>query len=279
MPRGRAPKTLALFDHIERLLHAENPQSVRQVFYRCLDDAVPDMARVPKNDAGYRRVQRAILTMRREGILPYDYIEDFSRTAYVANMFDNAAEFLARVKGLYRQDMWSGTDYRVEVWCESRGIASTLTDLCKELGVNLYPTGGQASESFLYAAATLANDYPDKTLVVLYIGDYDDAGINIGEVCRDKLARFTHGDMLFERLAVLDWQRDAYHLPTKPARGRSKITQTIEAESIPAGILRQIVTDGIEAYLPSDALATAKIAEQSEKRYIEWAAREIASVY
>ena len=268
--RGRAQKTLALFDHVHALLERDNPQSVRQVFYQCLDESVDDLARVPKDDAGYRRVQRALLAMRRERMIPFRWIQDYSRTAYVSHAYTDAADFLASIKGLYRQDLWQQSQYRVEVWVESRGIAGTLIGLCRALGVTLYPTGGQASDSFIYSAAEAANGDHDKILSVLYVGDYDDAGMSIGEVCKRKLQEHVNLHMSFERVAILDWQREVFNLPTKPARGRrARIDRTIEAESMPAGTLRDLIRAAIERHLPKDALRVAQVAEQHEREYLD----------
>ena len=48
-----------------------------------------------------------------------------------------------------------------------------------------------------------------------------------------------------------------------------EITATVEAEAMPAGTLRAILRDKIEALLPQDALAIARVSEDSERRHIE----------
>ena len=51
-----------------------------------------------------------------------------------------------------------------------------------------------------------------------------------------------------------------------------QITGTVEAEAMPARIMRQLLRDEIEALLPRRALEVAKAAEQSEREHLERAA-------
>jgi hypothetical protein len=46
------------------------------------------------------------------------------------------------------------------------------------------------------------------------------------------------------------------------------IIETVEAEAMPAGILRAILREAIEELLPADALAVAKAAEESERAFL-----------
>ena len=50
----------------------------------------------------------------------------------------------------------------------------------------------------------------------------------------------------------------------------------MECEAIPAGVLRALLRDAIEEYLPLGAIEAARIAEESERRAIAWAANELA---
>ena len=50
------------------------PATVRQVFYQATVRGV-----VQKDEPGYARVQRELADMRREGVLPYDWVVDSTR--------------------------------------------------------------------------------------------------------------------------------------------------------------------------------------------------------
>ena len=154
----------------------------------------------------------ACLYLRRERIIPFGWIQDLTRTAYVTSSYlhSDSEGFLESVRGQYRQDMWEDADKCVEVWCESRGTAGSLRILCRGLGVDLYPTGGQPSETFVYSACESANGY-GKELAIIYIGDLDDAGVQIENTLYRKLTDYIHVPFTIERVAVTREQRDEYN--------------------------------------------------------------------
>jgi hypothetical protein len=142
------------------VLQHDHPQSIRHIFYRMTDPRLPQP--VEKSDRGYRCVQERCVRMRRTGELPYDWIADMSRRGYFVRTFDDASDFLRRMNGLYRADLWRDADVRCEVWCESRSIASVILADCNELAVDLYPCGGFSSISFAHEAAMQQNQSGDS---------------------------------------------------------------------------------------------------------------------
>jgi hypothetical protein len=69
-------RTKARMDQLRRQLHAlleaEHPQSVRQVFFRMTDPGLPEP--VARSFGGYITVQRLLVRMRREGVVPRDWL-------------------------------------------------------------------------------------------------------------------------------------------------------------------------------------------------------------
>src|SRR5919199_5230426 len=57
-------------------LESDHPQSVRGVFFRMTDPGMPEP--VARSHAGYVTVQRLLLRMRREGVVPGGWIADAS---------------------------------------------------------------------------------------------------------------------------------------------------------------------------------------------------------
>ena len=80
-------------------------------------------------------------------------------------------------------------------------------------------------------------------------------------------------DLTFHRLAITEEQIAQYDLPTKPRKPGDKraphVKETVEAEAMPAGILRQMLRDEIESFLPPGALDVVKAAEESERAGLE----------
>ena len=256
------PSSLPLVKLLYDLTDVEYAQSIRQVFYRIVD--TPGSG-VPKTDNGYRRVQRLLKMMREDDIIPYDQIVDQSRLVLLNGhtptslyqLPDYCAEEAARYLAYaYQEDYWQGKDMYLQVWCESRGAAATIQQTCEDYGVGLIPAGGQTSLSLIHEAAKLITARSKADTHILYIGDYDEAGVNIGlsvyhRLC-DILPGRWAGTMHYQRIAITDEQIRDWALPTKPAKttGRHQIDETVEVESIPVPTLRAFVAERIEEYLP-----------------------------
>ena len=260
----------ALDTQIIAVLKEDHPQSVRHVFYRMTDPRLQEP--VEKSDRGYRHVQDRCVKLRRSGRIPYGWFADLSRRGYFVSTFSDAGDFVTRMAGHYRADLWQHADCRCEVWAESRSIASVILNDCNELAVSLFPCGGFTSLSFAHGAAEQHNASADtRPLHVLYIGDYDAAGVLIDVSLQRELREHLKPsiELRFERIGINADQITKYDLPTKPRKESDKRSQhiaySVEAESMPAKILRVILRDKIEALLPENALAVAKVAEQSER--------------
>lgn len=283
-PLKKNRRTKAQLDQLDQQIHdvlsVDHPQSVRHVFYRMTDSRLPEP--VEKSDRGYELVQRRCVQMRRDGRLKYSWIADMSRRGYFVNTFADAGDFIRRMAGLYRADLWASSDYRCEVWTESRSIASVIQDDCEELAVDLYPCGGFSSLSFAHYAAEQHNRSDDaRPLVIYYVGDYDPAGVLIDRALERELRlHLRHSiDMNFVRIAINEEQIQAFDLPAKPRKKtdvRSKqIESTVEAEAMPAHILRELLRGRVEALLPEGAIEAAKVAEKSEQKGLRLIAERV----
>ena len=271
-----------LDDQIVEVLREDHPQSVRHVFYRMTDPRLIEP--VEKSDRGYRHVQSRCVALRRSGRIPYGWFADMSRRGYFVNTFDDAGDFLRRMNGLYRADLWRDAEYRCEVWAESRSIASVLLNDCEELAVSLFPSGGFSSLSFVHDAAQQHNQSGDgRPLMVFYVGDYDPAGVLIDVALQREMREHLNPtiELTFVRIGINEEQVKLYDLPTKPRKEGDKrsqhMTYTVEAEAMPARILRGLLRGHVEALLPEGALASSKVAEQSEREQIERMAEMFAN--
>ena len=269
MRKRRTNEQIATLEsQIYAVLEADHPQSVRHVFYRMTDPRLDE--HVDKTEAGYKQVAQRCTMLRRSGVLPYGWISDSTRAGYHVSTFDSATDFIDRMKHLYRADIWADLGVHVEVWCESRSIAGVIRSECKTLGVSLFPCGGFSSLSFVYEAADEINQYhADAPVHVLYIGDFDPAGVLIDRSLKTEFAR--HGVYpMFHRLAINEEQIARYGLPTKPRKEtetrRPDILATVEAEAMPAATLRDLVVRKIESFIPVGTRDVVKIAEESERQ-------------
>lgn len=255
-------------------LKADHPQSVRHVFYLMTNPRLPEP--VEKSDRGYRHVQHRLVELRASGRVPYGWVVDATRNGFFVNTFSGAADFVERMTHLYRADPWRDAEYRCEVWVESRSLASVLLETCQELAVTLYPSGGFASLSFTHDAAIQINEDDDgRPLHIFYAGDYDPAGVLIDRKIEEALRQHLDPsvEMTFERIGITQEQIEHYDLPTKPRKEGDRralhIKETVEAEAMPAHIMRGLLRKRIEALLPENALHVAAAAQASERGYLK----------
>lgn len=255
------------------VLAEDHPQSVRHVFYRMTNPRLAEP--VEKSDRGYRHVQHRIVELRRSGQLPYGWIADATRRGYFTPTYKGAGDFLRSMFSHYRADLWQQAEVHCEVWTESRSLAGVVQDDCQELAVSLYPAGGFTSISLAYQAAEFINDeHSGRDVVILYIGDYDPAGVIIDVALERELREHLHPDIHldFRRIAITPEQIVQHDLPTKPRKSTDRrslhIAETVEAEAMPAGIMRCMLRSEIEAMLPPRALEIAKAAELSERDHL-----------
>ena len=268
-PRKRRTKEelAKLDDRIVAVLEVDHPQSVRHVFYRMTDPTGP--VSVPKTEAGYNTIVRRCTALRRSGRVPYGWITDTTRQGYHVRTFGSGADLIAQFAGLYRVDAWRDAKEHVEVWCESRSIAGVIQGECDRLGVSMYPTGGFSSLTLTYQAAEgIRRDAAGRPVRIVYVGDWDPAGVLIDEDVIGKL-RGHLPDLQIDEVRIAITAEQAAVLPSKPRksgdRRRLDIRWTVEAEAMPAAELRELLRSTVESFMPAGALKAATVAERSER--------------
>jgi hypothetical protein len=247
------------------LAHEHGPCSVRHLFYQSV---VAQMPGITKTDAGYGKVQLLVLELRRDGSIPYSLIVDSTRWQRGPRMWGSVQEALDDTARLYRRDLWRSSPWRVEVWCESDSIASTITEPTYRWGVPLMVTRGFSSETFAFNAAETWQETPDRQPVVLYVGDHDPHGLDIERKLAERLAEFTEDtfdEIDWLRLGVTWEQVEALDLPgTEPKRDYG-FPLAVEAEALPPQTLVQIVDDAIDTYVDDHEIMVLRAAEESER--------------
>ena len=205
-------------------------------------------------------------------MLPYAWIEDSSRRAYWNTGYAGVDDYAEAAASLYRRDYWESTDTIVEVWCESRSLVGVLGQVCREYVVPLFPSGGFASVSFTYQAAEHIIESGRANAVILYVGDYDQAGVLIDKAIESRLRKFLKdwpGELTFRRLAVNEDQIDSMALPTRPPKASDtrspEVTRAVEAEAIPAPVMRAIVSVALQELIPDWVLRHEKLIEEQER--------------
>jgi len=246
----------------------EHPQSVRHVFYQLCH-----LPSVGKTESGYRRIQRLVLNLRKQGRMRYSWIADGTRYRIKPTTYGSVEEALEETARYYRRALWRDVDVYVEVWCESDSIAGVLDPITDRYDISLMATRGFSSHTFLHAAGVELTGI-GKPTYIYYVGDWDPSGKLIGETVASHLRNFAPSiDIEFERLLINPEQIEAYSLPTKPTKHSSHSrgfgdSRTVEAEAMPAGQTREILENAILQHIDEHQIDIIKTAEYEEKEIL-----------
>lgn len=236
---------LRIFDDIDP------PMTTRQMFYQA-----ETLGLVPKNDAGYDKVQRQFVNARRAGIIPYEWVADNTRWMRKPRTYTSLEDFLKLSQRAYRRSIWASQNSYVEIWIEKDALAGVVSPITEKWDVPLMVTKGYSSVSFAYSAAETIKS-TNKHTYIYYFGDYDPSGMDISRDLESKLKTFledTGIPLSFRRIAINDRQISQYNLPTRPTKksdSRSKKWEgdSVELDALRADVLRKMVDLVIQDHL------------------------------
>jgi len=257
------PTTAALWVAIMRSLDKiGTPMTVRGLFYQLA--SVWNL--IPKTEQGYVTAAKQILSMRRAGVLPYSFIADNTRWVRRPDTYSGLSAYFEHGRRAYRRAIWDNQRDYVEIWCEKDAVAGLISDVTNEWDVPLMVIRGYSSETFAYNAAE-AIKAQGKPAYVYYFGDHDRSGVQIAKDIERKLKRFG-AQVNFERVAILEWQIEAYNLPTRPGKDDG-FGDCVEIDALPANLFRQMVKHCILRHIDQAAYDAAIETERLERETLE----------
>jgi hypothetical protein len=261
-----------LREALREIVMGNKPVTVRGVFYLASSAGL-----VPKDDTkGYRPVQRELLKMRREGVIPWGYITDGSRTVYGLDRYGSLESYARQVARNYRRDYWHGSSEYVEIWLEKEALRGVIGPVViDEFGLDLFVTKGQPSATYLYEAAEdISRD--GRPTFVYVLSDHDPGGLRIFDRIKEELTTFVDGAaaLTVRRLALTPHQVRLYDLPTRPGKEkdpnaagfRRKWGDCVELDAMPPNTLRGLVREKLESHMDPAYLQRLKLAEREERQ-------------
>jgi hypothetical protein len=257
------------------------PVTVRQLYYAAEVAGLPG---IEKDEAGYARIQRQVLALRRDGRMPYDRIADATRWMRKPRSYDGLADALEATAAFYRRSLWADRDDRVEVWLEKDALAGVVLPITALFDVPLMVTRGYSSETFAWEAVRAAASSGARSLVIYILADFDRSGQDAARSLREKLGRFgqEHGlEIAFEQLGVTVEQIRDMRLSTRPPKRSAPADRAwphafaCELDAIPPDTLRDLVEGALLRHISPAALRAAQVIEASERQILSaFAAKE-----
>jgi len=250
------------------IVKAMHPMTVRQIYYQATVHGFVD-----KTEAGYSKVQRLLVELRRAGRLPFAWIADNTRWQRKPRTFDGFADALRRTAQTYRRALWSESEVYVEVWLEKDALASVVMAVTGEFDVPLMVARGFASLTFLQAAGEAIHD-DGRPAYIYHLGDFDPSGVAAALAVERELRRYAGATPVhFQRLAVLPEQVERWRLPSRPTKASDSRAKgfgavSVELDAIDPHRLRLLVREAIERHIPRSRLDVLRAAEESERAFL-----------
>jgi len=197
--RGKSAASLALVDAAATILGEIQPASVRAVCYRLFTMGLIDNM----SKGNTNRVSTQLVWAREEGLIPWEWIVDETRSAERTSAWTNPDAIIDAAVSGYRRDYWQDQPRRIEVWSEKGTVRGTLAPVLNEYGVTFRVMHGYGSATAINAIAEESQEGV-KPLTAFYVGDWDPSGLHMSEL--DLPARIDRygGAVDIERIALLD---------------------------------------------------------------------------
>jgi hypothetical protein len=271
--RGRrlSSTTLAIRGAVDHLTAQYERMTVRQVFYKL--ESVFGL--VAKTEGGYKQVQRQVLRMRREELLPWDFIADGTRWRRKPATHKDARSFVEQMARSYRRDLWQSHNLRIELWLEKDALADVIIDVTNKWDVSLMVSRGQSSATFLHSAAMAAEaafEEADLATFVYALYDHDAAGLRaFNAIERDLPGHAPNVPISVERLAVTEAQIAGWSLPTRPPKKKDPNAKqwgnrpAVELDAIDPVRLTGLVEEAITRHVNTHAWEVQKAVEREEQ--------------
>jgi hypothetical protein len=212
--RGMSRRSLELIEAMHSAAEAAHPITGRGIGYRLFTQGlIPSMAR-----AEMQRVYRLLKEAREKGTIPWDWIVDETRSLERVPAWDDPAHFARCVARSYRRDFWNQQPHRVIVGSEKGTVRGLLRPVLDHLGVGFQVMHGFGSATIVH---DISEDDDGRSLIILYVGDYDPSGMYMSEVdLPTRLSEYGGDHVILFRVALT--RLHVSGLPSFPATDKRK---------------------------------------------------------
>lgn len=263
---GRHKKTLRIIEEAHDVLHDEHPMTVRQVYYRLVSSQV-----IKNTRSQYQAVCNALRDARKEGIIPWEWIEDRLRRPRTISMWADLADFASTAVHAYRRNIWAEQPCYIECWLEKDALSGIFEDVLRPYGVTLNVGRGYDGWASIHNAAERYGN--GESVSVLYFGDFDPSGEDMVRSLRERLA-FLKSTPDIVKCALNPDDIERHSLPpdfvkASDTRSMAFIAKfgdlAVELDALPLSVLRARIMAEVESRMDLDALNRVRHLEEEER--------------
>jgi hypothetical protein len=273
---GRHAKTIAIRDAAAEVLRkyweaSGRAMTLRQTFYRLVSGLV-----LENIDKRYKTLSDILRDARKEGVVPWEHMEDRLRRPRGPSMWDGLADFADTAVRAYRRNVWATQPKYLECWLEKDALSGIFEELLDPYGVTLQVGRGFDGWSSIKDAAARYRGYQDVGIhtTILYYGDFDPSGEEMVRSLRERIEFFEVAFDIVKCALTLE-QIEEYKLPpqmTKSSDSRApKFVEkygevsSVELDALPPDALRALIVDEVEARMDLDALERIRHVQKRER--------------
>jgi hypothetical protein len=213
--RGMAQASHDLIYAMHSAAEAAQPITGRGIGYKLFTRGlIPSMERKEM-----QRVYRLLRQAREQGIIPWEWIVDETRSLEKVQTWDDPEHYARAVARSYRRDFWNQQPNRVEVWSEKGTVRGVLAPVLNEYAVGFRVMHGFSSATAIYDVCQDDDEW--RVLNALYVGDYDPSGLYMSQMDLPARIEKYDGDHIdLQRIALCTGQLAG--LPSFPASDKHK---------------------------------------------------------
>jgi hypothetical protein len=265
-------RSLDLIKIMRTIIAAAQPITGRGVGYKLFVKKL--IASMKTGDM--QRVYRLLRKAREQGIIPWEWIVDETRSLERVSTWDDPEHYAKTVARSYRRDFWNQQPFRVQVWSEKGTVRGVLKPVLDEYAVGYNPLHGFNSATAVHDAA---EDNDGRPLIILYVGDFDPSGMFMSEVDLPKrLANYGGDHITIKRIALT--QDQVSGLPSFPATDKRKDPRyewfvanhgerCWELDAMDPNDLRECVEEAILDLIEPTAWQRCEVVNQAEQESLK----------
>ncbi len=261
---------------VNKILAEYSEATVRQIYYRMVS---PPYQYMENTRSMYTSFDGMLTKARESGDIDWRKIIDNSRQVLSPERtYDSIDDFLTELKfnvdnwwQRYNTDLWQNQDCLVKVFVEKDALSRIFSEVALPYQVPVISGRGYNSFTQLMGQAEKWQDI-DKTIYILYFGDFDPSGLDIDRSAYARLSKYCQADIKLIRIALTE--NDIANLPPNPTKALDKRAAAYtarygdncwELDALPPDQLRDRGRTAIERYIDTEKWNTDSQKLQSEK--------------
>jgi hypothetical protein len=201
---------------IEEMAEQGYTLTLRQLYYQFISRGW-----FPENTHNmYRKLGKVVSDAREGGLIDWNAIDDRGRQCYFHSYTTTPEGVLANIERGLGLDPWEDQPTYMEAWIEKDALSMVLARACADRRIPHMACKGYLSTSEAWRAGLRFSKALEagKRVKLIYAGDHDPSGMQMGENHEDRLLLFTRMGVEVHRVALNMDQVQQYDPPPNYAK-------------------------------------------------------------